>query len=150
VTEPVQDIAIEQKFPHPQYYPQTANQHNDIALLRLASKVRYTDYIKPICLPRTDALKRKDYVGIPLTVAGWGKTETASASNIKLYVDVDGVGGNQCNQVYRSEGVQIVNSQICAGGVPGKDSCRGDSGGKLLFVGFDEKFLKTTFEFQDL
>lgn len=38
----------------------------------------------------------------------------------------------QCNNVYRAHNVVLSNSQLCAGGVQGFDSCRGDSGGPLM------------------
>lgn len=47
-------------------------------------------------------------------------------------MEVDGVSIEECNNVYRNQGVRLTNKQICAGGQPGKDSCRGDSGGPIM------------------
>lgn len=70
---PPLDVPIEQLIPHENYDPQAANQHNDIALLRLAQRVTYTDYIKPICLPSEPSLQNNDFVKQTLSVAGWGE-----------------------------------------------------------------------------
>lgn len=120
--DPAIDVPIEALIPHENYDPQASNQHNDIALLRLAQNVRYTLYIKPICLPVDQNLRNNDFVKQTLSVAGWGKTEKVSASNIKLKVNVDGVSNNDCQGVYASENRQIIDSQVCAGGKEGFDS----------------------------
>lgn len=70
---PPVDIPIELKIPHENYDPQASNQHNDIALLRLAQRVTYTDFIKPICLPIEPNLQNNDFVKQTLSVAGWGE-----------------------------------------------------------------------------
>lgn len=69
------DVAVEEVIPHESYNPNSKAQENDIALLRLSQAVAYTDFIKPICLPTSDILRSKNYEGINLEVAGWGKTE---------------------------------------------------------------------------
>jgi len=69
-----------------------------------------------------------------LQVAGWGKTESRSSSNVKLKLSLPLVDQDQCNQVYGNVSVQLGYGQICAGGQRGKDSCRGDSGGPLMTV----------------
>ncbi|CAB3245944.1 unnamed protein product [Arctia plantaginis] len=129
---PVQDIPVEQIIAHEGYIPEDANQHNDIALLRLSRDARYNDFVKPICLPLTRELQRGTYEGYDMEVAGWGKTETRSESDVKLKVRVPVVQNNDCGKVYDRVSRAIVNSQMCAGGVAGQDSCRGDSGGALM------------------
>lgn len=131
-TDPVVDIPIERAITHEQYNPYSKSQQNDIALLRLSREITYTDWIKPICMPSANHLRNAIFDGVSLDVSGWGKTERASVSNIKLKARVDGINLEECNQVYRRHGVTLVDSQICAGGEKGIDSCRGDSGGPLI------------------
>ncbi|XP_061721686.1 CLIP domain-containing serine protease HP8-like isoform X1 [Cydia pomonella] len=142
----IQDVPVEQVIAHENYDPNNTNQHDDIALLRLARKVQFTDFIKPICLPSTDALRTNTFEDYDMEVAGWGKTETrdemadpptstvsiGSESDVKLKVRVPVVTMSECSQVFRPVGRRIINKQICAGGVAGRDSCRGDSGGALM------------------
>lgn len=47
-------------------------------------------------------------------------------------MEVDGVPTSRCNSVYGQLGVAISENQLCAGGLKGYDSCRGDSGGPLM------------------
>lgn len=42
----------------------------DLALLYLKTEITMTDYVQPICLPKTFAPLGKDYY-----VAGWGRNE---------------------------------------------------------------------------
>lgn len=71
------DVPIELKIPHENYDPHATNQHNDIALLRLAYDVRFTPYIRPICLPSDPSTRNNDFVKQTLSVAGWGKINEA-------------------------------------------------------------------------
>lgn len=121
-------IGVEEQIAHENYRPLSRDQRYDIALLRLSREVPFTRYVKPICLPSNSSLGGK------LFVAGWGKTETTSASNIKLKLALPLTEKSLCDQTYVSAGVQLGYGQICAGGQRGKDSCRGDSGGPLMAV----------------
>lgn len=119
--DPVFDVGIEQQIIHDKYLPQSFNQHNDIALLRMSQKVRFSEFIKPICLPSASS---ENLIGKALTVVGFGKTETALSSNVKLKAFLSVVDTEKCNQVFRFEGRKAIDTQICAGGVKNVDSCR--------------------------
>lgn len=71
-SDPVVDITVEEKIVHENYESNSKNQHNDIALLRLSRTVKYTDFIKPICLPLDNKLRNSDLSGVELDVSGWG------------------------------------------------------------------------------
>ncbi|XP_076544254.1 phenoloxidase-activating factor 1-like [Osmia lignaria lignaria] len=117
---------IEKQIAHENYRPPSRDQKYDIALLRLDRDIPFTDYIKPICLPPNDA------IGTKLVVAGWGRTNNAPSSNIKMKVSVPLADKQQCERRYSRAGVTLGFGQICAGGVEGEDSCSGDSGGPLM------------------
>jgi len=131
---PAVNVAVEDKIAHESYDPFDQNQYHDIALLRLSKDVRYSDYIKPICLPKSENLVTKSYIDKNLVVAGWGKTESASESNIKLKLEVPVNTPDVCHRTYSQANVQLSDGQLCAGGQKGRDSCRGDSGGPLMTI----------------
>lgn len=71
----VVDIPVIERTPHENYVPTSRAQENDIALLRLARPVAFTDWIRPICLPVSDSNRNVNYenVDAAFVVAGWGK-----------------------------------------------------------------------------
>jgi secreted trypsin-like serine protease len=127
---PVQDIPIEATIPNPDYNIADRSVKNDIALIRLSRQCDYNFFVKPICLPHTDQLRKANLDGANLIVAGWGKTEDDTKSSVKLKVGVGAVPLATCQSVYPSKG--LWTKQLCAGGADGKDSCSGDSGGPLM------------------
>ncbi|XP_026494278.1 CLIP domain-containing serine protease HP8-like [Vanessa tameamea] len=129
---PVLDIPVEEVIAHEGYSADDNNQQNDIALIRLSTKVEFNDFVKPICLPITPELRNNLFDGYYMEVAGWGKTETKSTSNVKLKVRVPVINRTDCQNIYNRAGRSITENQLCAGGLQGQDSCRGDSGGPLM------------------
>ncbi|KAB0800596.1 hypothetical protein PPYR_06336 [Photinus pyralis] len=126
---PTQDFRPIQILVHRNYNKPTYK--NDIALIRLSRPAIFNAFIKPICLPTSEKLQG-NYVGINMTVAGWGKTETKSESKVKLKLQVPVRSMDECGPVYSTKNVKLSKGQLCAGGIEGKDSCRGDSGGPLM------------------
>lgn len=115
---------------HPEYIVGSKEQYNDIALIRLDRKVAFSSYILPICLPGGNALTKK-YEGAKMIVAGWGRTENGTSSNVKMWVQIVVMSTAECQPKYQRQ-LTLSENQMCAGGVDRKDSCRGDSGGPLM------------------
>ncbi|KAH8387483.1 hypothetical protein KR093_007307, partial [Drosophila rubida] len=116
---------------HPQF--ELENWTNDIALLRLASAVdwRQLPHLEPVCLPPNDA-PAAQLEGSAVDVSGWGLTEQQNApSAVKRKALLHVESQRDCQTTYRSQGYEIVASQLCASGGPNVDSCSGDSGGPL-------------------
>ncbi|KAL7289317.1 hypothetical protein TKK_0017247 [Trichogramma kaykai] len=116
-----------------------ANFHNDIALLRLSDRVRFSDTIRPICLPKkTDEL----YDGIKALASGWGTVrEDGPLSCILQYVDLPVMSLTECRNLTRYSPRVISDNMMCAGYLEGKkDTCQGDSGGPLVAMRADKKY----------
>ncbi|XP_067334276.1 transmembrane protease serine 9-like [Channa argus] len=124
-----QSLAISQVIINPNYNSITND--NDICLLKLASPVTFTNYIRPVCLAASGSTF---YKGTDSWVTGWGDiargTPLPSPQNL-MEVEVPVVGNRQCNCNY---GVgSITDNMLCAGlSAGGKDSCQGDSGGPMV------------------
>ncbi|KAH8366279.1 hypothetical protein KR093_011557 [Drosophila rubida] len=105
---------------------------NDLALLRLATPLRFGRCVQPIRLPSS----RRRRLPHCYLVSGWGLS-SASAKNVQRYLRgtiVCTVGNNRCRRMYQHGGVRIYRQMLCAYR-PGHDSCSGDSGGPLAVGG---------------
>lgn len=106
---------------------------NDIALLRLSEDIELSNNIHPICTPFIVNNYTEPALGTNFTVAGWGQTSNVNISRRLRKVDVPFVSMIFCKKMYVTKfDTSISNSNICAGGVIGRDSCYGDSGGPLM------------------
>ncbi|XP_055373767.1 serine protease easter-like [Condylostylus longicornis] len=130
--DPHQDFEVKDIIIHEDYDQVTVV--NDIALLKLSTDVKFSDFIKIICLPTDPELANDNLVDVVLDVSGWGLTENGVYSNKKLKVGLPVVSLEECNKVFKAEYRSITDSQICAGGIAQKDSCTGDSGGPLVGI----------------
>ncbi|XP_013387356.1 transmembrane protease serine 5 [Lingula anatina] len=114
---------------HPGYNRGTHD--NDIALLKLSSKVNYNSKISPICPvgpSPSDVIPEET----PCAVTGWGKTNTASRlpSDVLMQVTVKYITAKTCRKISQYPAGEITDNMVCAKDT-GKDSCQGDSGGPL-------------------
>ncbi|KAG8237083.1 hypothetical protein J437_LFUL005190 [Ladona fulva] len=99
---------------HPRYDPKT--KANDIALMKMARKIKYSDRVCSVCLPT----KKVDYTGEPAVITGWGALESEGDSPSALMQAVVNVVSNEkCRKQYG----YLDPSQICAS-APGVDSCQ--------------------------
>merc|ERR1712154_38203 len=101
-------------YPHQDRYVQALNIHpefdgrnlqNDFAVLFTSEDFVLASHIDTVCLPQADEL----FDGTTCFATGWGKDKFGSAGQYKLH-----------------------DSFICAGGVNGKDTCKGDGGSPLV------------------
>jgi len=109
---------------------------NDIAIVSL-DKVITSRKVTTICLPSTtrDVTKLDDK---PIA-AGWGLTRRTrrGKSETKLrYAKLEVYGKNECQRKYSEflrDGFEINDNMVCAGNDI-TDTCRGDSGGPLMYL----------------
>lgn len=141
--DPVRDVLISAYVVHPEYFKQNGADYNDIALLQLSETIEFSDFIRPICLPVALEIRAANLTNVRGTVAGWGQTENSSSSTKKLQLRVPLVDNEKCANAFSSIRLEIISTQLCAGGELGKDSCRGDSGGPLMWYGDSGPFSKT-------
>lgn len=102
--------------------------HNDIALLRLDSRIQFNNKMQPVCLPNVHA-KEPDG-NTTLTVVGWGSTSVDRDRIAKRGVGIK-VLTNSTICEYLDDG------RLCAAVLPSKrnvprTTCDGDSGGPLM------------------
>uniref|UniRef100_A0A182QUT5 CLIP domain-containing serine protease n=1 Tax=Anopheles farauti TaxID=69004 RepID=A0A182QUT5_9DIPT len=126
--DPPVDVAVESSTVHPEY--DEPSHANDIALVRLARSIQYTDFVQPVCLPLTDF--RVSKAGDVNFVTGFGRTLKGSRSVIKQKLGIRVYEHGRCQEKYATKNATITTNQICAGGEFAKDSCHGDSGGPLM------------------
>jgi len=121
------EVGIRRVLRHPQFQ-QDPLAVFDIAIVQLRTSLRFSDQIRPICLWSPGFERTKD----ELVVAGWGRTQTEERSNVLQVLDLEEVPARQCKAEYQPLGVHLLESQMCARGGGGSDSCTGDSGGPLM------------------
>ncbi|XP_043935033.1 chymotrypsinogen A-like [Protopterus annectens] len=123
--ETIQTVSVSAVFRNPGYNSNTIN--NDITLLKLSTRVNFTDRISKVCLPASS----DNFTGGMLCVtSGWGLT-SPSASNTPCRLQQTALPlltNTQCKSYW---GSGITDMMICAGGA-GATSCMGDSGGPLV------------------
>lgn len=130
--DPHLDVGIEEIIFHPNYDTNANNNLNDIALIRLDRYVSFTDFVSPVCLPVQPHMRTKTFENIKMDVTGWGTTEEGVTSALKLKAAVEGWTFENCRQKYATKRIYLQDTQMCAGGETGVDSCGGDSGGPLV------------------
>lgn len=68
--DPVKDVSIAEVIIHEKFNYKLFFTGNNIAVIRLAEKVRYSNFIRPICLPLAH-LENKKFIGNDLLLVHW-------------------------------------------------------------------------------
>lgn len=117
---------------HEDYY--NGSLENDIALLRLATSVTFSNHIRPLCLSKMPIDNAKECV-----MAGWGDTGSASRPSVLQVGKASIMPTNECLDrfvdAYGPKLLALNLSQfICTvkQNIDDTGSCKGDSGGPLM------------------
>ncbi|XP_031337417.1 CLIP domain-containing serine protease 2-like [Photinus pyralis] len=127
------DVPVSEVIVHAEYAENEIGKPNDIALVRLGYPVTYTRYISPICLPTKQEIMNIGFNGTYMKVAGWGRSENDSQSNIKRQQKIPITPADACKKIYKKAGATLTDKQICAGAGQRPNLCLGDSGGPLMY-----------------
>ncbi|XP_066502418.1 enteropeptidase [Hoplias malabaricus] len=102
---------------------------SDIALIHLHTKVYFTDFIQPICLPHPE---QRFEPGRRCVITGWGRiSEGGAVADVLQQAVVPLLDNSVCDQWLVE--YNITKNMLCAGYADGGiDSCKGDSGGPLM------------------
>jgi len=110
--------AVSEIITHPDWKIYTKRYDADIAILVLASKVQYSNYIRAACLPSEDHLI---FLGNG-TIVGWGKTENSNPfdardiEDVPQSAEIEAIDGESC--YIKDPDIARLSSMrsFCAGG----------------------------------
>lgn len=130
---PHQDRNVVDFVIHEQYYK--GGLFNDVALLFLSEPVAIAENVNTICLPPQDYnfdFKR-------CFASGWGKDLFGKQGKYQVIlkrVELPVVPHDSCEATLQTTRLgshfKLDKSFICAGGEPGRDTCKGDGGSPLV------------------
>jgi len=130
---PHQDRLVVDAVIHENYYP--AALFNDVALLFLESPIDLGPESDVVCLPRQDEV----FDGSRCFATGWGKDQYGQAGkyqHVLKKIELPLVPQSTCQDSLRKTRLganfKLHESFVCAGGEPGKDTCKGDGGSPLV------------------
>ncbi|KFB44762.1 AGAP001366-PA-like protein [Anopheles sinensis] len=119
-------IHIPSEYNHERFY-------QDIALLVLKDDVKYSSFVRPICLWNydTDYKSLINKVGL---IPGWGYNDRGLVSSRLSYAQMPVVSHETCIWSNRNFFSRVTSdTSFCAGFKNGTSVCNGDSGGGMVF-----------------
>merc|ERR1719297_164535 len=126
---PHQDRQVAALEIHPEF--DARNLKNDFAVLFTSQEFELSDHIDTACLPEPG----DSFNG----ATGWGKDKFGAAGQYQLVmneIDLPLVDHDTCEDKLRQTRLgkkfKLDSSFVCAGGVDGKDTCKGDGGSPLV------------------
>jgi len=117
---------------------------NDIALMKLANPVEFTDHISPVCLP-TNQDEELPRAGTNLFTTGWGRVNASTyefPTSLKQ-VMLPLMSTETCKAKNNVNPIFDEKLHICAGfDQGGKGICHGDSGGPAMYQTEDGSWIQ--------
>ncbi|KAL7012711.1 hypothetical protein ACKWTF_014997 [Chironomus riparius] len=109
------DLRIQEFIINENYDPNISK--NDIAVVKLASKVKLSRFIRPACLMNANERVYKDKV----IATGWGLTNAyfGETSDVLQKVELSVIGNSECRRMLDDQNVD--NTQLCAGEDKGEE-----------------------------
>merc|ERR1711915_249808 len=130
---PHQDRTVAAMKVHPEF--NARNLQNDWAVLFTSEDFILSSNIDTACLPEPE----EDFSGTTCFATGWGKDKFGAEGEYQVVlkeIDLPVVDNYQCQERLRQTRLgskyKLHDSFLCAGGVNGKDTCKGDGGSPLV------------------
>lgn len=128
---PHQDRAVTEIIQHEGFYK--GGLFNDIALLVLETPFETADNVGFVCLPKADSI----FESAQCTASGWGSHSVGGdVQTILKKIDLPILPRTTCQDLFRvlrkSPNYELHESYLCAGGLKGQDTCKGDGGSPLV------------------
>ena len=132
-------------------HPKHEKFENDLAILQLETPITFSEYVKPICLPKKGNpflnVKKEEiwnqFLGASYDdgqiakTLGWGKLHAKNDTDPRelQQINIMTWTAKHCRKSSSYPKGAIKDYMICAGMPDGsKDSCQGDSGGPLMVL----------------
>merc|ERR1719211_832353 len=130
---PHQDRYVETLAIHPEF--DGRNLQNDFAVLFTSENFLLDQHIDTACLPDAGEV----FDGTSCFATGWGKDEFGAAGQYQVVlkeIELPVVNRDACEAKLRTtrlgQKFKLDDSFLCAGGVAGRDTCKGDGGSPLV------------------
>jgi len=130
---PHQDRQVAAMDIHPEFEPR--NLQNDFAVLFTSEEFILSEHIDTACLPEAG----ESFEGTTCFATGWGKDQFGAAGEYQVVlkeIDLPVVNHDDCQDSLRKtrlgQKFKLHDSFVCAGGINGKDTCKGDGGSPLV------------------
>ena len=111
----------------------------DIAILELVDEVKFSNYIRPICLADEDTHVTNITNG---TVVGFGLTENKTVSDIAKKLDISFRDYHSCVKTHKDYQTFARARTFCGGPADGRGVCDGDSGSGVYVQYKDQFYLR--------